>query len=229
MNILVIEDNRDIAANIADYFEPRGHTLDFASDGLSGLQLASSTKFDVIVLDVMMPGLDGFGVATKLRKEHNVDTPILMLTARDQLDDKLEGFATGADDYLVKPFSVKELEARLLALHKRSTGESSNTELKVADLRFDVSTLTATRADTPLDLNPIQRKLLRHLMQYSQRVVTREELEALVWGEDIPDKDILRSHIYSLRSIIDKPFDKPLLHTVHGTGYRLFAENEHSQ
>ena len=137
MKILVIEDNRDIAANLAEYFEPLGHILDFAEDGLEGVRLATSESFDAIVLDVMLPGLDGFGVAKKLRQEHGVNTPIIMLTARDQLDDKLEGFASGVDDYLVKPFSIKELEARLLILDKHGPFKNTDGLLQVGNLEFD--------------------------------------------------------------------------------------------
>lgn len=229
MKILVIEDNQDIAENIADYLEPQGHILDFAVDGLAGLRMASSESFDAIVLDVMLPGLDGFGVATRLRQEHGVNTPIIMLTARDQLDDKLQGFASGVDDYLVKPFSVKELEARLLALGKRGPVSDTSSVLQVNGLCYDPATVTASREGHELELNPIQRKILQHLMRNSHRVVPREELESVVWGDDIPDKDILRSHIYSLRNIIDKPFSTPLLHTIHGAGYRLFEDSSESQ
>lgn len=221
MKILVVEDNRDIAANLAEYFEPLGHILDFAENGLEGLRLAKSEAFDAIVLDVMLPGLDGFSVAAQLRQDHGVNTPIIMLTARDQLEDKLQGFASGIDDYLVKPFSIKELEARLLNLNKHGPAISNSALLKVDQLEFDSATFSSTRNETPLELNPIQRKLLHYLMRNSQRVVTREELEHVVWGNNVPDKDILRSHIYSLRNIIDKPFAYPLLQTIHGTGFRL--------
>jgi DNA-binding response OmpR family regulator len=224
MKILVIEDNRDIAANLAEYFEPLGHILDFAEDGLEGVRLATSESFDAIVLDVMLPGLDGFGVAKKLRQEHGVNTPIIMLTARDQLDDKLEGFASGVDDYLVKPFSIKELEARLLILDKHGPFKNTDGLLQVGNLEFDPTTFDTKRDGINLELNPIQRKLLHYLIRHTDRVVTREELETVVWGDDIPDKDILRSHIYSLRNIIDKPFPYPLLHTIHGTGFRLHKD-----
>ncbi len=224
MKILVIEDNRDIAANLAEYFEPLGHILDFAEDGLEGVRLATSESFDAIVLDVMLPGLDGFGVAKKLRQEHGVNTPIIMLTARDQLDDKLEGFASGVDDYLVKPFSIKELEARLLILDKHGPFKNTDGLLQVGNLEFDPTTFDTKRDGINLELNPIQRKLLHYLIRHTDRVVTREELETVVWGDDIPDKDILRSHIYSLRNIIDKPFPYHLLHTIHGTGFRLHKD-----
>ena len=223
MNILVVEDNQDIAENIADYFEPLGHTLDFAINGKCGLDMALSGRFDIIILDVMLPGMNGMEVCRRLREEHQITTPVLMLTARDQLDDKIEGFHCGADDYMVKPYSVKELEVRLQALYRRSQPVSRL--LRVADLQFDLDTWQVSRQGVMLDLNPIQRTALELLMKKSPGIVTREELENHIWHEHIPDKDLLRSHIYSLRNTIDKPFDVKLLHTVYGTGYRLCEES----
>ena len=162
----------------------------------------------------------------KLRQEGKINTPVLMLTARDQLEDKLEGFSAGADDYLVKPFSVKELEVRLQALVKRTTIQPTGRIYKVASLSYNPETLKAEREDQQLELNPIQRRLLEILMQHSNRVVSREELERHIWGDMLPDNDVLRTHIYGLRNIIDKPFSRKLLHTVHGAGYRLFDEGE---
>jgi Response regulators consisting of a CheY-like receiver domain and a winged-helix DNA-binding domain len=222
MQILVVEDNRDIAENIADYLEPLGHTLDFAADGLTGLHLAVTRRFDVIVLDVMLPGMDGMTLCRKLREEAGDTTPVLMLTARDQLDDKIEGFRAGTDDYLVKPFSVKELEVRLQALVKRASPQARQKVLRVADLEFNPSTQQARRGGNLLDLNPIQRKLLELLLSNTHRVVTREELEQHIWGSAPPDTDVLRTHIYGLRTAIDKHYERKLLHTVHGSGYRLY-------
>lgn len=221
MNVLIVEDNRDIAENIADYLEPLGYTLDFAVTGRGGLELATHNRYDVVVLDVMLPGMDGFQVCRALREHSRAGPPVLMLTARDQLDDKLQGFAAGADDYLVKPFSIRELEARLKALVNRQQRNETDDVLTVGPLSFDLGTLHAQREGVSLELNPIQRKLLQILMRNSHRVVTREELEQQVWGDSPPDKDILRTHIYALRSVIDKPFAEKLLKTVHGTGYRL--------
>lgn len=226
MNILIIEDNKDIAENIADYFEPLGHTLDFAADGLAGLHLAVTKQFDVIVLDLMLPGMNGITLCQKLHQEGKINTPVIMLTGRDQLDEKLMGFQAGADDYLVKPFSVKELEVRIQALFKRSIITNADTNLTVADLQYNPDTLESHRANQKLELNPIQRRLLELLMQNSRRVISREELEQHIWGDILPDNDVLRTHIYSLRNIIDKPFDKKLLHTIHGSGYRLFDDSQ---
>jgi len=226
MRILVIEDHRDIAENIGDYLEPKGHEMDFAADGITGLHLAVTNDYDVIILDLMLPALDGLTVCRKLREEGKKTTPVLMLTARDLLENKVEGFQAGADDYLVKPFAMKELELRLEALHRRGAGRPNSRVLKVADLEFDPDTQTIRRAGYRLELNPSLRTLLGVLMVNTHRVVRRDELEHALWGEQRPEGDVLRSHIYALRAIIDKPYATKLLHTVHGMGYRLAEEHD---
>ncbi len=220
MRILVIEDNRDILANILDYLELKGFTVDCAQDGLSGMHLALTQPYDLIVLDIMLPGMDGYQLCQKLRQEADNNTPIIMLTARDALDDRLKGLHAGADDYLVKPFALSELVARIEAVLRRSSGANKRV-LEVADLRYNLETLEVSRAGQPLKLNPIGLKLLATLMQRSPAVVRREALEEALWGDDIPDSDSLRSHIHQLRQSIDKPFAITLLHTVHGVGFRL--------
>jgi DNA-binding response OmpR family regulator len=220
MRILIIEDNPDIAANLGDYLEDQGHTVDFAGDGVTGLHLAVVGDFDAIVLDLALPGMDGLEVCRKLRAEADKDTPVLMLTARDRLEDKLAGFETGADDYLVKPFELQEVAARLKVLTARGRRRSSR-QLKVGDLSFNQDTLSVKRAGQEIYLNPIGLKLLQCLMKASPNVVSRGELEMEVWGEEMPDSDSLRVHIHSLRSAIDKPFDSQMIQTRHGIGYRL--------
>lgn len=220
MRILVIEDNRDILANILDYLELKGFIVDCAQDGLSGMHLALTQPYDLIVLDIMLPGMDGYQICQKLRQEAGNNTPIIMLTARDALDDRLVGLNAGADDYLVKPFALSELVARIEAVLRRSSGANKRV-LEVADLRYNLETLEVSRAGQPLKLNPIGLKLLATLMQRSPAVVRREALEEALWGDDIPDSDSLRSHIHQLRQSIDKPFATTLLHTVHGVGFRL--------
>ncbi|MDH1443229.1 response regulator transcription factor [Pseudomonas sp. GD03721] len=220
MRILVIEDNRDILANVLDYLELKGYTVDCAQDGLSGLHLATSQPFDLIVLDIMLPGIDGLQLCRRLREEARSDTPILMLTARDALDDRLHGLRAGADDYLIKPFALSELVARIEAILRRAHGKRKRL-LQVADLVYDLDTLSITRAGKPLKLNPLGMKLLEVLMQRSPAVVRRESLEEALWGDNCPDSDSLRSHIHQLRQVIDKPFPIALLHTQHGVGYRL--------
>lgn len=224
MRILIIEDNPDIAANIGDYLEEVGHTVDFAGDGVTGLHLAIVNDFDAIVLDLALPGMDGLEVCRKLRTEAGKNTPVLMLTARDRLEDKLAGFETGADDYLVKPFELQEVEARLRVLTSRGARRASK-EIQIGDLVFNVDTLTVTRQGHEIDLNPIGLKLLRCLMEASPNVVTRAELEKEVWGEEMPDSDSLRVHIHSLRSAIDKPYGTKMIQTRHGIGYRLLESN----
>jgi DNA-binding response OmpR family regulator len=225
MRILIIEDNRDIAANLGDFLSDRGHEVDYAYDGVTGLHLAIVNEFDAIVLDLSLPGMDGLEVCRKLREEVRKETPVLMLTARDQLDDKLAGFESGADDYLVKPFELKEVDARLEVLSRRGRRIKPR-ELKVADLEYNLETLTVKRAGRKIDLNPIGLKLLEKLMSASPAVVARRDLEHHVWGEELPDSDSLRVHIHTLRSMIDKPFPVPLIQTRHGIGYCLVAPDE---
>lgn len=217
---LIVEDNRDICGNIATYLEKAGYVLDFAHDGVTAMSLASTNPFDVIVLDLMIPRMDGLTFCQRLRADAGIETPVLMLTARDTLDDRLRGFDAGADDYLVKPFALQELHARLRALYKRSHRNGDNL-LAVADLTLNKSTLQVHRAGRRVDINPAGMKLLRRLMEESPSVVDREELEVLLWADERPDGDALRSHMYKLRQAIDRPFDRPLIHTVHRIGYRI--------
>lgn len=219
MRILVVEDNPDIAANLGDFLEDREHVVDFASDGIKGYQLASNESFDAIILDLNLPGMDGLEVCRRLREDARIDTPILMLTARDALDEKVAGFESGADDYLIKPFALQEVEVRLHALTRRT--KSMSKLLQVGDLVYNLETLEVTRADQPISLNPTALKILECLMDASPAVVSRKEIEHHVWGESLPDSDSLRVHIHGLRAQIDKPFDQALIHTRHGIGYRL--------
>ncbi len=223
--VLLIEDHRDIAEMVIECLELRGMAVDYAADGVTGLHLAVTNPYDVIVLDLMLPGLDGLAVCRKLRDEARNDTPLLMLTARDTLDDKVNGLDAGADDYLVKPFEVRELEARIRTLLRRHRGSVARETYTVADLTLDTATLRVTRAGRLLNLTPIGLKLLTTLMRASPRVVSRQQLEREVWGDLLPDSDTLRSHLYTLRKAIDKPFDRPLLHTIAGAGYRLAGDD----
>ena len=225
MRILVIEDQPEILQNISDYLELKGYLVDCAYDGLGGLHLAVTQPFDLIILDLMLPGMDGITLCQRLRQDAKISTPIIMLTARDSVDDKLTGFKAGADDYLVKPFSLPELHARVEAVLRRGQAGMQNI-LKVADLTFDMNSLEASRQGAPLKLSKIGLKLLEKLMKSSPHIVKREVLEELLWGEDLPGSDSLRSHIHTLRQTIDKPFGKPLLHTIHGIGFCLKAEDD---
>ena len=166
MNILLVEDNRDLASNLFDYFETRGYTMDLASDGIPGLNLASKNTYDVIVLDWMLPNMDGVAMCKCLR-EAGKQTPILMLTARDSLEDKIAGLEAGADDYVIKPFSLREVEARILALIRRSQIRYSNKVLQVGDLTFNTDTLKVVRGNRSIVLPPIALRFLEVLMRHS--------------------------------------------------------------
>jgi len=225
-SILLVEDNQDIAEMVFAYFENRGYTVDYAADGVAGLHLAVTQDFDAIILDLMLPGLDGLELCNKLRQESRRATPLLMLTARDTLEDKVAGLEVGADDYLIKPFEMRELEARVKSLIRRRRGNVSPESLKVGDLELDTGTLQATRAGENIQLSPIGLKILTILMRASPRVVSRREVEREVWGDILPDSDTLRSHLYNLRKQVDKPFEKPLIHTVQGAGFRIADTDE---
>ena len=205
-SVLLIEDHRDIAGAIVDFLEHRGFAVDYAADGVTGLHLAVTNPYDVIVLDVMLPGLDGLSVCRKLREEARNDTPLLMLTARDTLDDKITGLSAGT-------------------LLRRHRGAVARETYAVDDLTLDTATLQVTRSGQSLALTPIGLKLLTVLMRASPRVVTRQQLEREVWGDLLPDSDTLRSHLYTLRKAIDKPFARPLLHTIPGAGYRIATDD----
>lgn len=222
---LIVEDHRDICENIAVYLERHSYILDFAHDGISAMHLAATHSFDVIVLDLMLPGMDGLRFCRKLRNDAGIETPVLMLTARDTLADKIKGFEAGADDYLVKPFALQELHARLQALYKRSQRKTDK-RLTVGDLTLNKATLQVHRAGRRIDLNPAGMKLLQRLMEEAPSVVARDDLETLLWADERPDGDALRSHMYKLRQAIDRPFDSPLIHTVHRIGYRIAQDAE---
>lgn len=222
LSILIIEDNAQLAANLYDYLEACGHRLDAAPDGVSGLHLASSNDYDAIVLDWNLPRLDGLTMLKRLRTEVKKKVPVIMLTARDQLADKLDGFESGLDDYLVKPVALPEIEIRLRTLVTRlKQFAAPNDLLTVADLHFHVKTLEVCRGDRKITLSKTGRRLLELLMRESPRLVTRARLEQAAWGERTPDTDLLRSHMHVLRRALEQAAEKPLLHTIPGSGYRL--------
>ncbi|MGH8081547.1 MAG: response regulator transcription factor [Lysobacter sp.] len=221
MRLLVVEDNRNLVANLFDYFEARGYTLDAAPDGPTGLHLARTQHYDAIVLDWVLPRLDGHEVLRRLREGAGSEVPVLMLTARDELPDKIAGFRAGADDYLTKPFALPELEVRLEALAARANGHGRTRMLQLADLSFDLTTLEVSRGGDALHLYPACRKLLEVLMQSSPAAVTRERLEHALWGDSPPDGNLLRSHVYELRRAVDGPYPLKLIQTLPRVGYRI--------
>jgi DNA-binding response OmpR family regulator len=228
MRLLLVEDQADLAANVADHLAGLGHDVQLCADGETAFSAARNGLFDMLILDVMLPRLDGLSVCRSLRQEGLEQLPILMLTARDSVADRVAGLDAGADDYLVKPFALAELEARVRALLRRVQPAANVVPdlLQVADLTFDPATLVTERSGQVLRLNPSTRRILQILLQNTQRVVTRQELEAALWGDSPPTGDVLRAHMYALRVAVDKPFDRKLLHTVHGEGYRLAVLDE---
>lgn len=222
LSILIIEDNAQLAANLYDYLEACGHTLDAAPDGVSGLHLASENDYDAILLDWNLPRMDGLTLLRKLRNESRKKVPVIMLTARDQLSDKMDGFESGLDDYLVKPVALPEIEIRLRSLVSRlKQCAVPDDVLSVSDIQFHLKTLEVHRGDRKVTLSKTGRRLLELLMRESPRVVTRARLEYAAWGDATPGTDLLRSHMHLLRRALEQGSEKPLLHTVSGSGYRL--------
>jgi DNA-binding response OmpR family regulator len=220
-SILLVEDHQDIAELVYEYMEGCGYELDYAPDGEVGINLISQNDYDVIILDLMLPRRDGLMVCHDLRQRLSKSTPVLMLTARDTLEDKLKGFDMGADDYLVKPFQIEELEARVRALIRRGQVSVPAKILRVGTLEFEQKSLAVKRDGQSLVLPPIGYKLLKILMERSPGVISRRDIEKEIWGDMLPDSDTLRSHMYNLRKVIDKPFEKSYLQTLPGIGYQL--------
>lgn len=218
LRVLIIEDQHDIAANIWDFLERRGHVMDHCADGVSGLTRAIGGGFDVIVLDLGLPRLDGLDLCRQLRAAgHGV--PVLMLTARDTLEDKLRGFGEGADDYMIKPFAMHELEARLRALHRRV--QPTSTRLACGDLSYDPTTMLATRDGRTMALTRLQGSILVTLLGDAPKVTSHQRLLLVAWGEDRGDIAALHTQMYELRALIDRPFAHAMIQSVRGIGYRL--------
>ena len=222
LRLLLIEDNLPLASAIVDMLQAHGHQADFAADGQVGLRLAQATPPDVLLLDVGLPGIDGTTVCQRLRECSDRHVPVLMLTARDAIDDKLQGFAAGADDYLVKPFDDAELLARCLALARRHRLGQPNL-LRIGPLSIDRRSGQAWRSGTALELQQVPQRILLALAEAWPRTVTRSELVQRLWGDEAPPSDPLRSHLYLLRQALDRPFEGEMLRTVHGVGFRLEA------
>lgn len=221
MHLLIVEDNRDLAIELTDYFETRGDSVDTAADGVTGLHLAVVNHYDAIVLDLNLPGIDGLELCRRFRMETDKWVPVLMLTARDTVDDRIAGFEQGADDYLVKPFSMKELTLRIHSIVRRHNVVHRAKTLSVDGLELNPDTRIVKRDNKVLELTVIEFQILEMLMRRAPCVVRRDEISAKIWGDTPPEVDALRVHIHHLRNAIDKSFDVPLLHTVRGIGYRL--------
>jgi len=224
ISTLLVEDSVSLAETIMSYFELEGINCDYAPTGTQGLKLATTNPYDTILLDINLPNMNGLEVCTALRKNGS-DIPILMLTARDTLTDKIAGFDAGADDYLVKPFEMRELVARVRSLSKRKSSQSQR--LKVGPLKMDLSLRVATRDETPLRLTPTSWKLLELLMRAAPGVVSRDQMIQEIWqGEDIPNSEVLKVHLHKLRKQVDKPFSSNLIQTITSHGVRLRVNDD---
>lgn len=226
MRLLLIEDDPEVANFINKGLSEGGHTVDTANDGKTGLLLATTEDYDVMIIDRMLPGLDGLTIVRSVRAA-SIPTPILILSALGEVDDRVQGLKAGADDYLIKPFAFSELDARLEVLQRRVTSALSvETRLKVGDLELDQLSRSASRAGKPIELQPREYRLLEYLMRHAGQVVTRTMLLEHVWDYHFdPQTNVIDVHISRLRSKIDKGYDKPLLRTVRGAGYMI---NENS-
>lgn len=221
LSLLLVEDHRQLAQSVVEFLEQQGASVDYAGDARLARELLREQHYDLILLDIMLPGEDGYSLCQYLRKDLTLTTPVIFLTARDHLDDKLEGFARGGDDYLVKPFALPELLARVQAQVRRNRGEVAPHVLQVSDLELDPSRQEVRREGKVLKLSPTAFRILRILMRESPKVVSRDQLEQELWGDLVPDSDALRSHLYNLRKVIDKPFGLPLLETLPGVGFAV--------
>lgn len=220
LQVLLIEDQLSIAKNIASYMEQKGHIFDFASNGKHGLELALQQYYDLIILDLNLPGMDGLQLCTALRQQAQRHIPVLMLTARDSIEDKVTGFHVGTDDYLTKPFSLQELEVRCLALSRRHLLQRQD-NITLGPLLLDKQRRIVKRDGERLELSIMGYKILLLLAEAYPQVVSRSELSRQLWRDEPTESDALRSHIYQLRTVLDKPFAYPLLKTVFGVGFTL--------
>jgi two-component system OmpR family response regulator len=224
MKLLVIEDDREAAAYVAKGLGESGYVVDLAYDGRNGLFMATSGNYDALIIDRMLPGMDGLAVVAALRTAE-IRTPVLILSALGAVDDRVKGLRAGGDDYLVKPFAFAELLARVEALLRRGSGNAATTKLRVGDLEMDLLARQVTRGGAEIDLLPREFRLLEFLMRHAGQVVTRTMLLENVWDYHFdPQTNVIDVHVSRLRQKIDKGFPKPLLHTVRGAGYTLRPE-----
>lgn len=225
LHVLLVEDEANIAKNIAEYMEHKGHIFDFAMRGDQAVDLALESYYDLVILDLNLPAMDGLEVCRTLREKADRHIPILMLTARDSIDDKVSGFKVGADDYLTKPFSLQELEVRCFALSRRHLLQTSE-QLRLGPLMIDRKRKSASRDGVGLAVSTMGFKILTILAEAYPQVVSRSELTQKLWGDEPTESDALRSHVYQLRAVVDKPFATPLIKTIFGAGFTLAIDED---
>lgn len=222
--LLIVEDDRDLAGNLIDFLEIQGYAIDYAADGHAALGLLATNEYDLLILDISLPGLDGMAICNRVRQQMRSHVPIVMLTARDEINTKISAFDIGADDYVVKPASLREIEARVRALIRRAGRDIDNDLLSVGDLQINTGTMRIERAGQLITLPPVPIRILMLLMRRSPNLVHRLAIHREIWGEDAGDNHALIVHMHTLRNAVDKPFDQQLIHTVRGFGYRIACE-----
>jgi DNA-binding response OmpR family regulator len=227
IRLLVVEDHVALATNLFEYFGTQPYILDFASDGLSALHLIATNEYDVIVLDVMLPGISGFEICRRMRCDVHCATPVILMTAKDQLQDKELGFSFGADDYLVKPFNLRELQLRIEALHRRHLGGANAATLHAPGITFNPGTLEVrTDNGMALELSGTAARIFEALIAAYPNFLSYEQLRDRVWGEREADMNTIRTHVYALRKQLQDNFKTSMIKTLHGRGYRLIAHGK---
>jgi DNA-binding response OmpR family regulator len=221
MYVLVVEDDERVARIVARGLSEAGNRVEMAHDGLEGLQRAGTGAYDIVILDILLPHMDGLTVCRQLRKQR-VRTPILMLTARDSVPDRVRGLDAGADDYLVKPFSMDELHARIRALVRRAAEEPDDQALHVGDLTLDLGARVARRGDRTIELTTKEFEVLEYLMRHRGQVLTKSQMSDHVWGYDAAlTSNVVETYIHYLRNKIDRGYPRPLIRTIRGVGYSI--------
>lgn len=223
-SVLVVEDTRDIAIQLCDFLESKGFAVDYSATGEQAIQLAMTHHYDVIILDLMLPDIDGIQVCERIKLSCDTAVPILMLTARDSIKHKIEGFGVGADDYLTKPYILEEVYLRCIALTRRHRLNQSKV-MEVGELKINISTKEVERQGQVINLSSKDFHILSLLAEAYPNAVSKRHIIEKVWGIDAPETDAVRSHMYTLRNAIDKPFESAMIKTVHGIGFRLVVDN----
>lgn len=227
IRMLIVEDHAGLATNLLEFFSDSRYILDFASDGLTALHLIASNEYDVIILDIMLPGLSGFDVCRRVRDDLQCATPIIMVTSKDQLYDKEQGFTVGADDYLVKPFNLRELQLRVDALFRRKAGYATKAGISIPGIHFNPGTfMVSTAGGAQAELSGITARIFEELIKAYPNFLSYTEIQQRVWGDKEVDMNTLRTHVYALRKLLQEAFSYSMIKTMHGRGYRLLTPRQ---
>lgn len=230
IRILIVEDHAGLATNLLEFFSDSRYILDFASDGLTALHLIATNEYDVIILDIMLPGLSGFEVCRRIRHDIQCATPVIIMTSKDQLQDKEQGFTVGADDYLVKPFNLRELQLRVNALCRRKFGYTKKSDIGIPGVHFNPGTFMVSTDDgKKIELSGTAARIFEELIKAYPDFLSYTEIQDRVWGDREVDMNTLRTHVYSLRKLLQDTFQYSMIKTLHGRGYRLLSPGDTTQ